>query len=438
LAQVSPRLDLLALCFSIGEMLFPSAMPALLVHICTIVYFSRAEDAAYHPRNYAAWRAPAPIEINGDIYKKVWDEVPWSEDFVEIRGKDSPDTAPPMPTSDTRTRVKMRWDKDFLYVAAEMSAQGWPITADFTKRNEPIFQKDSDIEVFLDTDGSNANYKEFELNARNTAWNLMLNRPYSSGGGEHSGRVAKAGEDNYWDVKGQKTSAKMYGAVGKRQPDGKWTAEIAFSHTDTLDRTSGEMPKEGKFWRIGFSRVEKKGDINWVWTPQMLWAPTEGKYTGQVNMHAPDAWGYVVFTEVGGPAGPQKDWVDPAFNSKAAAHQLFYAEKHAMTPEGGGKLLTLEVLKQKGWIDKSLFDRLDATVTKASDGTWTARVQDASGCFSTIQQDNLHSYQCATSLFGLILPPLGYVGFGSSFLVIAFFLTAYWVQHKRKLNGERD
>jgi len=407
----------------------------LLVHI---VCLSGAKGAPYHPRNYAAQRAPAPIEIDGDIYKKVWDEVPWSEDFVEIRGTDSPATAPPRPTSDTRTRMKMRWDDDFLYVAAEMSAQGWPITADFTKRNEPIFQKDSDIEVFLDTDGSNANYKEFELNARNTAWNLMLNRPYSSQGAEHSGRVAKPGEDNYWDVKGQKTAAKMYGAIGERQPDGKWTAEIALSHKDSLDHTSGEMPREGHFWRIGFSRVEQKGDINWVWTPQMLWTPTEGKYTGQVNMHAPDAWGYVVFTQAGGAAGPQKDWVDPTLNSKAAAHQLFYAEKYALKPEGGGKLLSVEVLKSKGWIDKSLFVGLDASVSKASDGTWTARVQDATGCVSTINQENFHSYRCPAGVFGMTVPPMRYVWLATGFLIITLALVAYWLIHRKKISERGD
>jgi len=413
-------------------MLIPSASRLLVVQFLTIgalQIISGADSSASHPRNYAAWRSPAPIKIDGDIYKKVWDEMPWSEDFVEIRGADSPETAKPTP--DTRTRMKMRWDDDFLYVAAEMTAKDFPITAEFTERNEPIYQKDSDIEIFLDTDGSNSNYKEFEMNARNTVWNLMLNRPYSSSGAEHSGRVAKQGEDMYWDTKGQKTAAKMYGAVGKRQPDGKWTAEIALKHTDSLDRTSGGVPTVGQFWRIGFSRVEKKGDINWVWTPQMIWSPTEGKYVGQVNMHAPDAWGYVVFTENGGLAGPQTDWMDPAWKSKAAAHQLFYAETYAMKPEGGGKLLTPEVLKQKGWIDKKMFDGLDATVSKASDGKWTARIQDGNGCFSTIQQDNLHSYQCSTTMFGVTVPSLRYVGLGLGFVSIATGLGAYFaMKHK--------
>merc|ERR1719277_1990989 len=105
----------------------------------------------------------------------------------------------------------MRWDDEFLYIAAEMSAQDWPIIADQTNRNSVIFSTDSDFEVFLDTDESNYNYKELEMNARNTVWNLLLDKPYSVGGSEHSARVAKPGEEKYWVVINQRTGAKMFG-----------------------------------------------------------------------------------------------------------------------------------------------------------------------------------------------------------------------------------
>ena len=38
--------------------------------------------------------------------------------------------------------------------------------------------------VFVDPAGCNHAYKEFEMNARNTTWDLLLNRPYGDGGGE--------------------------------------------------------------------------------------------------------------------------------------------------------------------------------------------------------------------------------------------------------------
>ena len=78
------------------------------------------------------------------------------------------------------------------------------VEAHFTERNSPIFQKDSDFEVFVDPLGSCHGYKEYEVNALNTVWNLMLDRPYGDGGVEHSGRIAKPGDALYYDVKHQK------------------------------------------------------------------------------------------------------------------------------------------------------------------------------------------------------------------------------------------
>jgi hypothetical protein len=416
---------------TVGEMRLRLPSITILVNILVLLIASAASPPLGHPRNYVATRVSEPIKIDGDIYKKVWDEVPWSQDFVEIRGVDAPSDGV-KPTADTRTRMKMRWDDDYLYIAAEMTAHNWVINAEFTDRNEPIFQKDSDFEVFIDADGSNSFYKELELNARNTVWNLMLNKPYSSGGEEHSGRIAKAGDAKYWDVKGQETKARMYGAAGKPNPNGKWTSEIALKHTDTIDRTGGSMPAVGKFWRINFSRVEKKGAINWVWSPQMVWTPLDGKYVGQVNMHAPDAWGYIVFGEAGSPSGTQQDWTDPDWNVKAAAHQLFYAEKLASGHEGGGKLLSPDELMKKHWIDRNLFQDhgIVAEVTQSGSG-WTASIQDKNGCTSTIQQDNLHSFSCRLTLLGLALPGTRYASVGFGAVSIAVMVGVFWAfRHK--------
>ena len=63
-----------------------------------------------------------------------------------------------------------------------------------TDHNSVIFH-DNDFEVFIDADGSNHNYKEFEINALGTTWCLMLNKPYDDGGGENSKRVDPEGYD---------------------------------------------------------------------------------------------------------------------------------------------------------------------------------------------------------------------------------------------------
>ena len=50
-----------------------------------------------------------------------------------------------------------------------------------TKKNQVIFH-DNDFEVFIDPDGDNHNYYEFEMNALNTMWELTLVKPYRDGG----------------------------------------------------------------------------------------------------------------------------------------------------------------------------------------------------------------------------------------------------------------
>jgi len=72
--------------------------------------------ASIYPRQYIAIRAPLSlsssinqpaITIDGNLDKTFWDEVDWSEEFIDI----ATDTKPKF-----TTKIKMRWDDDFLYV----------------------------------------------------------------------------------------------------------------------------------------------------------------------------------------------------------------------------------------------------------------------------------------------------------------------------------
>mmetsp|Transcript_1614 Transcript_1614/g.3232 ORF Transcript_1614/g.3232 Transcript_1614/m.3232 type:complete len:181 (+) Transcript_1614:96-638(+) len=152
-------------------------------------------DAIY-PRQYIAFRAtidsgivneaiePIPaVTIDGNIEKPFWESVPWTEDFVDI----ATDREPKF-----RTKVKMLWDDNFLYVGAIMEETD--VWGSLTKHNSVIFH-DNDFEVFIDTEGSNHNYKEFEINALGTTWSLRLNKPYDDNGGEDSARINPDGAE---------------------------------------------------------------------------------------------------------------------------------------------------------------------------------------------------------------------------------------------------
>ena len=67
-----------------------------------------------------------------------WKKAPWSDDFVDIEGSTRP--APRF-----RTRMKMLWDSQNLYIAAEMDEPD--VWATLTQHDSVIF-RDNDFEVF--------------------------------------------------------------------------------------------------------------------------------------------------------------------------------------------------------------------------------------------------------------------------------------------------
>ncbi|KAL7572342.1 hypothetical protein ACA910_021556 [Epithemia clementina (nom. ined.)] len=290
---------------------------------------------ALYPKTYFVHPAPFPLIdlIDGDLSKSVWNDVPWSEPWQDIQGKDAPGRGGASNDSAFQpalTRFKALYDDTHVYIGALLdSSSDFNTHAEFTQRNDPIFQKDSDFEVFVDVFGNNHNYKELEVNAINTIWNLLLDRPYSEGGTEHSGRVARPGEAQFYEVYHQKTATRVVSGQ-LNDPTGvgaQWSIEVALSYQDlgattttrttTTTTTTPPLAKEnevslllsssgitpttllrptsGTFWRVNFSRVELQGRVNWTWQPQVVWNPGTRTHQGQINMHLPDAWGYFLF-----------------------------------------------------------------------------------------------------------------------------------------------
>ena len=124
------------------------------------------------------------------------------------------------------TRMKMLWDDQYLYIAAELEEPH--LWATLTEHDSVIFQ-DNDFEVFLDPDGDNQNYCELELNALNTTWDLLLTKPYRDGG-----RAINA-----WEILGLKTAVHLDGTLNDpRDKDRGWTVEIAWPWKGLKELTS--------------------------------------------------------------------------------------------------------------------------------------------------------------------------------------------------------
>ncbi len=289
-----------------------------------------------YPKVYVAPKISYPLidNLDGDLSKEIWKNIPFSDLFDDIRGKkDAPSDS--RPTLACKTRFKAVWDDTHMYIGAILESD-FETQAHFHKHNSPIFQKDSDFEVFVDPFGSNHHYKELEVNAINTVWNLMLNKPYDDGGEEYSGRIAKPGDEKYFEVYRQKTATKIVrGRLNDENGSATWSIEVALSYKDLLAHTEQDndgnftTPNTGDAMRINFSRVEKQGEINWTWQPQIVWDPENHRYSGFVQMHLPDAWGYMVFgDEQQSIDGENKVPRDPSWPGRLAAMNVYYAQKH--------------------------------------------------------------------------------------------------------------
>jgi len=228
-----------------------------------------AKEPSTSPLRYDCHFTKRPPHIDGKLDDAAWKEASWTSDFMDIEGGAGP--APRF-----RTRVKMLWDHQYLYIAAELEEPD--VKASLTEHDSVIFH-DNDFEVFLKPVPESPSYYEFEMNALNTGWDLYLPKPYKLGGLP----------DNSWDIEGLRTAVAVEGTLNHSSDrDRGWTLEIAYPLRAFRSRQNVPPPGPGTEWRINFSRVEwtagQARENNWVWSPQ-----------GIVDMHVPERWGYLRF-----------------------------------------------------------------------------------------------------------------------------------------------
>jgi hypothetical protein len=268
------------------------------------------------PPLYLCLRADRAPEIDGRLDDPAWRTAPWTAEFVDIEG-----SVRPAPT--WRTRAKLMWDDQFLYVGAELEEPH--VWATLEERDAVIYQ-DNDFEIFIDPDGDTHQYYELEINALGTVWDLFLVKPYRDGGPALHG----------WDIPGLRTAVAVDGTLNDPSDrDAGWTVEMALPWSALAVAAPGRRPPtRGERWRVNFSRVQWDVDVvgsryvkrtdpatgkplsehNWVWAPQ-----------GAVDMHRPEMWGIVQF-------GERSDSTtnlthDPDESTRMRLRQVYYAER---------------------------------------------------------------------------------------------------------------
>lgn len=308
-------------------------------------------DQIVKPQHYIVTKTDQTLEMDGRADETAWTQADFTDLFVDIEGVKKPKFD---------TRLKMLWDDEFLYVFAEMEEPH--VWGDITERDQVMYYN-NDFEIFIDPSGDTRNYGEIEINALNTVWDLLLSKPYRTGGKYNT----------QWDIPGIKSGVYIDGTLNNESDKDKgWSVEVAvpLKAFVLLKNKPKTFPKEGEQWRINFSRVEwdyeivdgryrkKKDDsgallpeYNWVWSNQTM-----------INMHAPEKWGYLQFT--GSKSANGIDFIeDEDWEIKQVAYAAFltarqklapkwavaapYSEKTLQITYGSGKELKADFFKTK-------------------------------------------------------------------------------------------
>ena len=230
------------------------------------------------PPTYACGRADGTITVDGALDDAAWKSAPWTEDFIDIVGAQGKE--PPA----LRTRAKLLWDDENLYVAAELTDPR--VAATIRQRDEQLYREQA-FEVFIDPGGDGKDYLELQINPLNTVCDLSLDKPYGDKG---TANIA-------FNIAGLRSAVRVKGTVNEpSNVDEGWTVELAipWAAVKALSADTVAPPGRGERWRVNLARMRApepvQGVKGTIRRDMSVWAAQ-----GAVNMHLPERWGWVEF-----------------------------------------------------------------------------------------------------------------------------------------------
>lgn len=272
------------------------------------------------PMEYTVLKTEVPIVVDGMDNEKVWSKAPWTTLFTDI-------VTGELEGVEKETRAKMLWDDDFLYLYVLLEESD--IWASLKEHDSSVYQ-DNAFEIFIDPDGDTHNYFEIQFNAHGTVWDLFMPKPYRNGGQSLS----------TWDVKGLKKAIHINGTLNDPEDkDNDWSIELAIP-INSIKMNGDRKPQDGVIWRMNLSRVDWDLDVingkyqrkrnedtgklleahYTVWSPQ-----------GIVNLHYPERYGYILFSEKTSSSGFFSQEIKA---SKSLLWKYYYLQQEFKNEEG--------------------------------------------------------------------------------------------------------
>ena len=229
--------------------------------------------------------ADGAITVDGKLDEAAWAPSPAVGPFRETRGLNE-ERLP--------TRVRLAYDSRYLYFAFECPDEDLVATE---KVPDGDFWKDDAVEVFINANGDEMSYIEFETSPLALIYEACL--------ADYRPEVTWIGspeEMAHLDLDKSVVTYKMHSTLVKTAIDGTlnnpkdvdkgWTCEIAMSWEDLkrgLNPVHAMPPVDGDVWRLGLCRVNVNHDKAKDPDRYSAWNPSSGWF------HAPWLFGRVVF-----------------------------------------------------------------------------------------------------------------------------------------------
>ncbi len=233
---------------------------------------SRIEGMPVHevvPTAHAARVATGAIRIDGVLDEDAWAIAERIGPFVH-----SPSGAGEFPLANggsvplAPTHARMLWDDKAIYFAFDVSDTD--VWGRDVPRDEPTLPGDEVVEVFIDPDGDELTYYEFEVSPLNVQYDLFNFVPRAPTDLNPSARFIGLAD---WDAEDVRSAVSVHGTLDRVESwdsaapmdtDVGWTVEIAIPwrvfRTTTTPGTGTRVtlpPRIGDRWRLNLFRVER-------------------------------------------------------------------------------------------------------------------------------------------------------------------------------------
>lgn len=225
--------------------------------------------ASEEPYTYSAGLVSTPPVIDGIADDEAWISAQQTSRFVYHQDNSS---------ANVGTWAKVAYDSDNLYILYE--AMDSDLVSTFTGHDQPTYEQDDTVEVFLDPDGDGKNYYEIGASLSASYDEVIIS-------------IDPWVDDDPWNVQGYEYAVTYSGTINDdSDKDLMYTVEMKIP-LSSLNYT-GNKEFENKLWRFNLFRAEySTSSETWVPNGWLSWSPV-----GSFGFHQPERFAYLEFIDV--------------------------------------------------------------------------------------------------------------------------------------------